>query len=101
LGQTWGGSLPQSIEKQVDIRGVQDEDNVKQEEQNMDKTAATHQQVEAAHEDKGIITDTKNPTVELGLLEEEEGLITVDNSGKHSKPGENGENHFDQYHVLK
>jgi hypothetical protein len=51
--------------------------------------------VEAAHEDKGIITDTKNPTVEVGLVEEEEGLITVDNSGKHSKLGENGENHFD------
>jgi hypothetical protein len=51
LGQTGGGSLPQSIEKQVDIRGVQDEDNVKQEEQNMDKTTATHQQVEATHEE--------------------------------------------------
>jgi hypothetical protein len=36
-------SLLQSIKKQVDIRGVQDEDNVKEEEQNMDKTAATHQ----------------------------------------------------------
>lgn len=80
---------------------MQDEDNVKQEEQNLDKTAATHQQVEAAHEDKGIITDTKNPTIELGLLEEEEALITVDNSGQHSKPGENGESHFDQYPVLK
>ncbi len=101
LGQTGGGSLPQSIEKQVHIRGVQDEHNVKQEEENLDKTAATHRQVEAAREHKGIITDTKNPTIELGLLEEEEALITVDNSGQHSKPGENGENHFDQYPVLK
>ncbi len=74
---------------------------MKQEEENLDKTAATHRQVEAAREHKGIITDTKNPTIELGLLEEEEALITVDNSGQHSKPGENGENHFDQYPVLK
>ncbi|CAK9200431.1 unnamed protein product [Sphagnum jensenii] len=29
------------------------------------------------------------------------GDRTVDNSGQHSKPGENGESHFDQYPVLK